>query len=96
MKKMIKNFKRLKQLFGIYEIGNEYMVRLKDIKINPDFENSPPRFKKMHGKWDYYREYGEFESKIILNRDFELVDGYTSYIIAEKEGINKVPVYFVD
>lgn len=96
MKKMIKIFKRLKQLFCIYEIGNEYMVRLKDIKINPDFENSPPRFKKMHGKWDYYREYGELESKIILNRDFELVDGYTSYIIAEKEGINKVPVCFMD
>ena len=50
----------------------------------------------MLSKWDYYREHGEMESKIILNMDFELVDGYTSYIIAEKEGINKVPVCFVD
>ena len=39
---------------------------------------------------------GEFESPILLNRNFELIDGYTSYIIAKTENLHKVPVYFVD
>ena len=50
----------------------------------------------MGQKWSYYRNTGEFESPIILNRDFVLVNGYTSYIIAKKSEMDKVPVYFMD
>lgn len=86
----------IKRIFGVYETGYEYWVYLKDIKISPQFEETPPRFKKMGQKWSYYKNTGEFESPIILNRDFELIDGYTSYIIANKSEIDKVPVHFVD
>lgn len=44
----------------------------------------------------YFEENGKFESKILLNRDFELVDGYTSYFIAKLKGMKYVDVYFVD
>ena len=86
----------IKSLFGKYEPGYEYWVYLRDIKISPEFERTPPKFKKMGQKWNYYRNTGEFESPIILNRDFVLIDGYTSYIIAKKSEMDKVPVYFVD
>ncbi len=39
---------------------------------------------------------GVFESVIILDKDFNLIDGYSSFYIAESNGIDKVPVYFVD
>ena len=93
MKNLIRFIKRI---FGVYETGCEYWVYLRDIKISPEFERTPPRFKKMCQKWSYYRNTGEFESPIILNRDFALIDGYTSYIIAKKSEMDKVPVYFVD
>ena len=94
---MIKGFiKKIKGLFGKYETEYEYWVYLRDIKISHEFERTPPRFKKMGQKWSYYRNTGEFESPIILNRDFVLIDGYTSYIIAKKSEMDKVPVYFVD
>ena len=93
MKNLIKFIKRI---FGVYETGYEYWVYLRDIKISLEFERTPPRFKKMCQKWSYYRNTGEFESPIILNRDFVLIDGYTSYIIAKKSEMDKVPVYFVD
>ena len=93
MKSLIRFIKRI---FGVYETGYEYWVYLRDIKISPEFEITPPRFKKMGQKWSYYRNTGEFESPIILNRDFVLIDGYTSYIIANKSEIEEVPVYFVD
>ena len=91
---MEKVIRFIKRLLGKYESGYEYWVYLKDIKINPDFEKTPPRKNKFSQKMDYYLKHGEFQSPIILNRDFVLVDGYTSYLIAEKCHIDKVPVYF--
>ena len=32
--------------------------------------------------------------KIILNDNFELIDGYCTYLILKKHDANKVPVYF--
>lgn len=94
---MVKNFIRfIKRTFGKYEPGYEYWVYLKDIKIHPDFKTTPPKYNKMSQKWSYFRNTGEFESPIILNRGFVLLDGYTSYLIAEKSEMDKVPVYFVD
>ena len=74
---MIKGFIRfIKRLFGMYEPCYEYWVYLKDIKIQPDFETTRLKYNKMAQKWSYYRNTGEFESPIILNRDFVLTDGY--------------------
>ena len=87
---------KLKGLLGIYTPGCEYWVDLKDIDIPIDFLRHHPRHEKMEQKWKYYRQTGEFESPILLNRDFELLNGYTSYIIAKTENLHKVPVYFVD
>ena len=87
---------KLKGLFGIYTPGCEYWVDLKDINIPINFLRHHPRQEKMEQKWAYYRQTGEFESPILLNRDFELLNGYTSYIIAKTENLYKVPVYFVD
>ena len=87
---------KLKGLLGIYTPGYEYLVDLKDIDIPINFLRHHPRHEKMEQKWAYYRQTGEFESRILLNRNFELIDGYTSYIIAKTENLHKVPVYFMD
>lgn len=79
-----------------YNVGCEYWVNMKDIEIQEDFEKHKPRIFKMKQKEDWYSKHGSFQSSIILNRDFVLVNGYTSYLIAEKYGLGKVPVYFVD
>lgn len=38
----------------------------------------------------------KFESKILLGREFRLIDGYSSLRITEIHGIDKVLVYFVN
>lgn len=73
-----------------------YSVRLKEIKIPYEFEQHKPNQIKMQRKWDYYRLNNELQSQIVINRDFVLVDGYTSYLIAKAEGIRKVDVIFAD
>lgn len=86
----------IKELFGVYEIGYEYWVYTKDIKVNPKWRKTRIGKEKFNRKIKYWYCTGEFESRIILDRDFNLLDGYSSVRIAEIKGIDKVPVYFID
>ena len=81
---------------GLHNPGNPYKVKVSDIVIPVEFKESPPRFKKMMHKREYFRRNDRFESKIILNKDFLLIDGYTSYIIAKENGMKYVEAYFVN
>lgn len=77
-----------------YKTNYEYWVNLCEIKINPQFTKSPPRSTKMAQKYNWYCKYGEFQSPIVLDHNFVLIDGYTSYLIAKEFDLEKVPVYF--
>lgn len=93
----MKNIVRfIKKLFGRYETGYEYWVYLKDIKVPSYYKRIQVGKIKWIHKLDYWRRTGKFESKIILDRDFVLKDGYSSVKIAYLNGVDKVPVYFVD
>lgn len=85
-----------KKLFGKYETGYEYWVYLKDIKVPGYYKRTRVRKNKWIRKMDYWLRTGEFESKIILDRGFNLKDGYSTYKICKTKNIDKVPVYFVD
>ena len=81
---------------GLHNPGEPYKVKVSDIIIPEEFKATKPRFKKMIQKRKFYRKNNRFESKIVLNKDFLLIDGYTSYIIAKENGMKYVEVYFVD
>lgn len=94
MKEIVRYIKRL---FGKHESGHEYWIYRKDITIDPEWRKTKVGYSKFKRKNQYYDRTGEFESKIVLRRsDMQLVDGYSSFLIAERRGIDKVPVYFVD
>ena len=86
----------LKKLFGIYETGYEYWVPTDQIIITPDFARTRIGTKKWRHKKRYFYRTGEFESQIVLTKDFVLIDGYSSYRIAKYVGIDKVPVVFAE
>ncbi len=93
--KMKEFIRFIKRIFGKYEPGYEYWVYTRDIKVNPEWQRTKINKEKFAKKITYWYKTGEFESKIILDRDFNLIDGYSSVRIAEIKGIDKVPVYFV-
>lgn len=94
--KLTDNFRRLMaEWLGEYFAGYEYQVPLKDIKIPAAFAKTKIRNVKWQRKVAYYERTGELESTILLSKDFTLVDGYSSYLIAKEYGIETVPVYFV-
>lgn len=88
----------VKRIFGKYEPGYEYWVKLDDIHIPYSFSTTIIGRKKYNKKWQFYHRNGYCESKIILDNDFVLIDGYSSYkIYRASEGIDcKVPVWFLD
>lgn len=88
--------KLIKSKFGQYDTGYEYWVNIKDINIPKRFRAHKIGEAKWRRKWKYLRKYGLFESNIILTKNFQLVDGYSSIRIAEINGMKKVPVYFVE
>lgn len=88
----------IKRLFGIYETGYEYWVRLGDIHITPQFQSTRIGSLKYRKKWQFYHRNGYCESKIILDKNFVLLDGYSSYKIYKvAEGLDvRVPAWFTD
>lgn len=86
----------IKSLFGRYDVGYEYWVKLSDIKVPWHYKQTKIKKKKWLHKLKYWENTGEFESDILIDRNFNLVDGYSSVKIAYLNGLDKVPVYFVE
>lgn len=73
--------------------GNQEM-RVDSIKIYPCFAAHQPKAEKMEQKERYFMETGLLQSQIILDSRGNLVDGYTSYLLAKAHGIQSVPVRY--
>lgn len=86
---------KIKELLFGYRENVEYWVSIKDIVISYDFQLTYPSRKKFRDKERLFLGKGEL-GRIELNRDFVLIDGYCSYLICKKYGMDKLPVYFVD
>ena len=84
--------KRLRKFFK-KKPDTEYWISINDVIITYDFQLTSPRMAKFRGKERDFVKYGIL-GKIVLNNNFELVDGYCSYLICKKHNMNKIPVYF--
>lgn len=69
-------------------------MRIDDIKIFPCFAEHSPKAEKLEQKEQYFMETGLLQSQIILDSRGNLIDGYTSYLLAVKHGIQRVPVRY--
>ena len=67
-------------------------MRIDDIQIYPCFAEHPPKADKMQQKEQYFKETGLLQSQIILDGRGNLIDGYTSYLIAKAHGIQSVTI----
>lgn len=87
--------KTLRNLLFGYRIDTEYWIPIKDIVITYNFQLTSPNHKKFKRKLYNFKKFGAL-GRIEINKNFELVDGYCSYLICKKYDMGKVPVYFVD
>lgn len=66
------------------------MVKIENIKIPKKFRKPNPN--KLKDRIDYYRQYNNFKTPIVIDKDNNLIDGYTSYLIAKKYNLEIVKV----
>ena len=74
--------------------GEAFTIPTDDIKIFPCFAEHPPGADKMQSKARYFAEKGDLQSHIILDGENNLIDGYTSYLLARQQGIRLVPARY--
>lgn len=66
------------------------IMRIKDIRIPKEFQK--PRTEKMKERIEYFKKNQNFETQIVVDKDNNLIDGYTTYLIAKKYGIDFINV----
>ena len=69
-------------------------MRIDNIQIFQCFKENPPKPGKMIKKEQYFKETGLLQSEIILDGRNHLIDGYTSYLLAVKHGLEYVPIRY--
>ena len=79
---------------GVKASGRVFAIPTDTIKIFPCFTTHSPKVEKMEQKERYFMETGLLQSQIILDRWGNLIDGYTSYLLAVKYGLQSVPVRY--
>ena len=84
----------LKEIARIRREKGQSTMRTDEIRIFPCFAAHPPKPEKMERKDLYYQAHGSFESEIILDGAGNLIDGYTSYLLAVRYGVSHVPVRY--
>lgn len=84
-----KQEKTIKILFRELEKKTK-IIDIKNINI-PDYFKKPNK-KKMEEREKYFRQNSKFEAPIIIDQYNNLIDGYTSYLIAKKYEFSTVEV----
>ena len=69
-------------------------MQLLEIKIFPWFEITKPSAEKMREKEIEFQKTGLLPTEIILDGQNRLLDGYISYLLAVKYGLEDVPVKY--
>ena len=80
--------------YGVRDSGKVFDMPLAEIQIYPCFAETPPSSLKMERKAYYFKETGHFHSDIVLDEDNNLIDGYTSYLLAMQQGMKCVPIRY--
>ena len=87
-------WRNIKRLFGVYNSGIKYIVKLKDINIPKS--NKGVLKERFLDDSRFLKTNGEFVETIVLDMHFNLISGYGSYLAAKRYGLTNVPVYFRD
>ena len=71
-------------------------IPLSKIKILQAMLSHPPKPYKIAQRYTYYLHSQQFQSPIILDQNYNLLDGYITYLIAKMMGCKTVTVKFAN
>lgn len=65
---------------------------INDIVIQNEWKKYSPREQKIQQRLDFYRNNGYLRDVVIVTKYNVLIDGYATYILAQRLGLKKVPI----
>lgn len=71
---------------------NLVMYPINEVNIPAEFAKNPPSEAKIAVRLDYFKDNCKFKRRICINKSGVLVDGYATYIAAQRLGLKKVPI----
>lgn len=66
---------------------------IQDIIISEDFKNTTPGSRKMDRAEQRFQQIGKLPANIVINDENVLIDGYITYLLAVKYGIQRTDLY---
>lgn len=70
-------------------------VNLWDINVPQGMLISKPKIYKLMGMEAFYKRYKKFCGRIIVDKHYNIIDGYVIYCTAKRLKVNQVPVTVV-
>lgn len=74
-------------------IETRYKIPMKNIKIYPAMEATRPAADKIAKRIEELYKNGAFNTKVSLDLDGHLQDGYTAYLVAKMFDLDHIPVW---
>ena len=68
------------------------MVDIEKVNVPYHIKQSLPKPDKIEKRYRFYKQTGEFDREIIVDTDYNLVDGYSTYLVCKMLDIQKVRV----
>ncbi|EXG87818.1 hypothetical protein K413DRAFT_4719 [Clostridium sp. ASBs410] len=74
--------------------SNCNQVALSKIKIPPEMISHLPKTNNLAEKYTYFKYNKKFKSPIVLDKNYTLVNGYITYLLAKMMGYEIIEVEF--
>lgn len=71
------------------------LVALSKIKIPPEMISHLPKANNLTEKYTYFKYNKKFKSPIVLDKNYTLVNGYITYLLAKMMGYETIEVEFI-
>lgn len=67
-------------------------VDIDEIKIPKNFERTMPDAMKIAERYEFFKRTAGFDREILVDENYNLIDGYSSYLVRKMVGLTKVRV----
>lgn len=67
-------------------------INIDKISIPSNFKQNLPEANKLLERYSFYQRTGSFDREILVDEHYNLIDGYTTYLVCKMVGITKIRV----
>lgn len=68
------------------------IIDIDKIKIPNNFKKNLPAGNKLEKRYQFYKSTGSFDREILVDEHYNLIDGYSTYLVCKMVGITKIRV----